>query len=119
MCCWRQVADEFYERNLMKLIEEDFIGRNKAKVFKKENTWWCQWKLLMSRLCCISGCLDQKNLTFTHIRDGMPLKKIVKCCLLEAMEYQKRRVSETSPLNIYQEIKRSLYQFGKAGEDVY
>lgn len=49
----------------------------------------------------------------------MSLKKIVKCCLLEAMEYEKRRVSETSPLNIYQEIKRSLYQFGKAGEDVY
>lgn len=35
MCCWRQIADEFYERNLMKLIEEDFIDRNKAKVFKK------------------------------------------------------------------------------------
>lgn len=26
----RQIADEFYERNLMKLIEEDFIDRNKS-----------------------------------------------------------------------------------------
>ena len=31
----RQIADEFYERNLMKLIEEDFIDRNKAKVLKR------------------------------------------------------------------------------------
>ena len=31
----RQQAEEFYENNLMKLIEEDFIVRNKEKVMEK------------------------------------------------------------------------------------
>lgn len=30
----RQIAEKFYENHLMKLIEEDFIERNKKQVFE-------------------------------------------------------------------------------------
>ena len=31
----RKQADEFYETNMMQLIEEDFVERNREKVFEK------------------------------------------------------------------------------------
>ena len=61
--------------------------------------------------------LRPKKILFLHTSETeSTLNKIVKYCGLEAMEYEKRRVSETCPLNIYQEIKRIYINWGKPGK---
>ncbi|MCI8928999.1 MAG: TIGR02710 family CRISPR-associated protein [Lachnospiraceae bacterium] len=113
----RQIADEFYERNLMKLIEEDFIGRNKAKVFEKVEYLVASVGTSYEPIVLNIRLLRPKRILFLHTAETeSTLSKIVKYCELEVVEYEKRRVSETSPLDIYQEIKRSYIDWGKPGK---
>lgn len=113
----RQIADEFYERNLMKLIEEEFIGRNKAKVFEKVEYLVASVGTSYEPIVLNIRLLRPKRILFLHTAETeSTLSKIVKYCELEVVEYEKRRVSETSPLDIYQEIKRSYIDWGKPGK---
>lgn len=113
----RQIADEFYERNLMKLIEEDFIARNKAKVFEKVKYLVASVGTSYEPIVLNIRLFKPKRILFLHTAETeSTLNKIVKYCELEVMEYEKRRVSETSPLDIYQEIKRSYISWGKPGK---
>lgn len=110
----RQIADEFYERNLMKLIEEDFIARNKAKVFEKVEYLVASVGTSYEPIVLNIRLLKPRRILFLHTDETEnTLSKIVKYCELEAVEYEKRRVSETSPLDIYQEIKRSYIVWEK------
>lgn len=103
----RQIADEFYERNLMKLIEEDFIERNKDKVFEQVEYLVASVGTSYEPIVLNIRLLRPKRILFLHTTETeSTLNKIVKYCELEVVEYEKRKVSEISPLDIYQEIKR-------------
>lgn len=113
----RQIADEFYETNLMKLIEEDFIARNKTKVFEKVKYMVASVGTSYEPIVLNIRLLKPSRILFLYTAETeSTLNKIVKYCELEVMEYEKSRVSETSPLDIYQEIKRSYIGWGKPGK---
>lgn len=110
----RQIADEFYERNLMKLIEEDFIERNKDKVFEQVEYLVASVGTSYEPIVLNIRLLRPKRILFLHTTETeSTLNKIVKYCELEVVEYEKRKVSEISPLDIYQEIKRCYIGWGK------
>ncbi len=101
----------------MKLIEEDFIDRNKAKVFEKVEYLVVSVGTSYEPIVLNIRLLRPKRILFLHTAETeSTLSKIVKYCELEVVEYEKRRVSETSPLDIYQEIKRSYIDWGKPGK---
>lgn len=108
----RKLADEFYEQNLMELIEADFIERNKSKVFEKVEYLVASVGTSYEPIVLNIKLLQPKKILFLHTeKTEATLGKIVKYCELEVMRYEKRKVSETNPLDIYREIKRSYIKW--------
>lgn len=110
----RQQAEEFYENNLMKLIEEDFIVRNKEKVMEKVDYLVLSVGTSYEPIVLNIQLFQPKRILFLYTRQTeKTLGKIVKYCQLEPMVYEKSRVSETNPLDIYREIKKSYLNWNK------
>lgn len=77
----RQIADEFYERNLMKLIEEDFIERNKDKVFEQVEYLVASVGTSYEPIVLNIRLLRPKRILFLHTTETeSTLNKIVKYC---------------------------------------
>lgn len=110
----RQKADEFYESNLMKLIEEDFIVRNRDKVSEPVEYLVVSVGTSYEPIVLNIRLLCPKKILFLYTsKTEEVLGKVVKYCSLEPMEYTKSCVSETDPLDIYREIKQSYLKWGR------
>ena len=110
----RQQAEVFYENNLMKLIEEDFIVRNKEKVVETVDYLVMSVGTSYEPIVLNIQLFQPKRILFLYTgQTEKTLGKIVKYCQLEPMVYEKSRVSETNPLDIYREIKKSYLNWNK------
>lgn len=110
----REAAEQFYEKNLMKLIEQNYIERNKKKVY--ENVEY----LIMSvgtsyEPLALNICLLQPDKIFFICTEGTEkyLDKVVRYCGLASSRYQKAIVNETDPVGMYREIKYAYSSWGK------
>ncbi len=110
----RKQADEFYESNLMSLIEEDFIERNKEKVYEKAEYFVISVGTSYEPIVLNIKLFTPKRILFLYtVKTERTLNKIVKYCSLEPDTYEKCRVSETDQLDIYREIKRYYLEWNK------
>lgn len=110
----REAAELFYEKKLMKLIEEDFVTRNSSKVYEKVEYLILSVGTSYEPLVFNIRLLRPEKLLFLCTRETEKyLEKIVKYCELEAGNYQKTIVSETDPSDIYMEIKKAFLVWGQ------
>lgn len=110
----RRQADEFYESNLMALIEEDFIERNQEKVCEKAEYIVISVGTSYEPIVLNIKLFTPQRILFLYTdKTEKTLNKIVRYCSLEPDIYEKRRVSETDPLDIYREIKRYYLEWNK------
>lgn len=110
----RVKAEAFYDRKLMKLIEDEFKNHNQEKVYEKVEY------LIMSvgtsyEPLVLNICLQQpKQILFLYTEGTEKyLDKVVKYCRLEVSCFQKKRVNETDPIDVYREIKSIYLEWNK------
>lgn len=110
----RKQADEFYENKLMALIEEDFIERNQEKVYEKADYFVISVGTSYEPIVLNIKLFSPKRILFLYTEQTeKTLNKIARYCMLEPDTYEKRKVSETDPLDIYREIKRYYLEWKK------
>ena len=104
----RRAAEEYYEQNLMKLIEDDYVKRNKEKVQESVEYLVISVGTSYEPIVLNIKLLHPKKILFLYTeRSARTLDKIVAHCELKIADYERRIVNETSPLDIYREIKRA------------
>lgn len=110
----RQLAEEFYENHLMELIEEDFIVRNKKQVSETVEYLVVSVGTSYEPIVLNIKLFKPRRILFLYTpKTEETIGKVVKYCKLEPMLYEKSKVSETNPLDIYREIKRSYLEWQK------
>lgn len=110
----RKKAAMFYDENLMDLIVEDFIERNKDEVFEDVDFMVVSVGTSYEPIVLNIKLFNPKRILFLYTRTSESvLQKIVTYCDLKADQYEKRRVSETDPLDIYKEIKEIYLEWDK------
>ena len=109
----RKLAAQFYDDNLMKLIEEDYCERNKDYVFEEVEYLVLSVGTSYEPLVLNIMLLQPKKILFLYTRRSeQVLNKIVHYCGLEVHRFQKKLVDEKDPLTIYREIKASYLEWG-------
>lgn len=115
----RQEAEQFYEKNLMKLIEQDYINRNAEKIYERTKylimSVGMSYEPIVLNICLLK---PEKILFLCTEETEKYLDKVVPYCKLSASKFQKAVVSETNPVDIYHEIKRA-YQSWERPEKLY
>lgn len=104
----RKVAENFYDERLMKLIEKEFIKKNKSKLIEPVEYLIMSVGTSYEPLVLSIKIFKPKRILFlyTEITESI-LNKIVKYCDLDMTRFQKVKVHETSPIDIYREIKQA------------
>ncbi len=110
----REEAQRFYEDNLMRLIEKDFVKRNRDKIAETVDYLIMSVGTSYEPIVLNISLLKPKKILFlcTEKTEGQ-LDKIVDFCSLKASDYQRRIVSETDPVDIYSEIKEFYIAWGR------
>lgn len=115
----RKEAEAFYEKYLIKLIEEDFIERNHKMVYEDVEYFVVSVGTSFEPIVLNLKLFNpQKVLFLCTEKTEETLGRIVSYCDLEPKMYEKRRVRETDPLDIYKEIKR-YYLLWKRPKKMY
>lgn len=115
----RQVAEEFYEQNLMTLIEKDYIKRNRSKLIEEVECLILSVGTSYEPLVLNIMLLRPKKILFLYTDQSETIiEKIVRHCGLTASRYNKERVEETNPLSIYRQIKESYIKWQRP-EKIY
>lgn len=110
----RRQADEFYENKLMALIEAEFIKKNKKQVYEKAEYFVISVGTSCEPIELNLRLFSPKRILFLYTEQTEKiLNKIVQYCALEPDAYEKSKVSETDPLDIYREIKRYYLEWKK------
>lgn len=110
----REAADAYYEKTLLKYIEEAFIAHNKDKVYEKAEYLIMSVGTSFEPLVLSIQLLKPKRILFlyTELTERF-LNKIVNYCKLDMTSFSKRKVNETEPLDIYREIKHAYLEWNK------
>ena len=104
----REAAELFYEKKLLRLIEDDFVIRNHSKVNEKIEYLILSVGTSYEPLVLTISLLKPQKILFLCTKETERyLEKIVRYCGLQAGNNQKTIVSETDPSVIYMEIKRA------------
>lgn len=108
----RKLADQFYDANMMKLIEEDFIDRNGNKVFETvDNLVISVGTSYEPIVLNISLLLPGRILFIYTEKSEETLDKVIEYCNLKAAEYDKQKVNEIDPIDIYRVIKQAYMKW--------
>lgn len=103
----RKNAEIFYDERLMKLIEKEFIKKNKHKLIENVEYLIMSVGTSYEPLVLSIKLFKPKRILFlyTEVTESV-LNKIVKYCDLDMTQFQKFKVHETNPIDIYREIKQ-------------
>ena len=103
----RRVADEFYDKNLMKLIEKDFVDRNEDMIFEKIEYMIISVGTSYEPIVLSLSLLNPEKVLFLYTeKSEIILSKIITYTELSPNKYEKSLVNEVDPLDVYKEIKR-------------
>lgn len=103
----RRVADEYYESNMMKLIEQEFIQNNRTYVYEKVKYLVISVGTSYEPIVLTIGLLKPLKILFLYTdQSEKTLEKIVSYCNLGVSQYEKSQVNEVDPMDIYREIKK-------------
>ena len=115
----REKAAEFYDKQLMRLITNSFIERNKAMVIEKVGYMIMSVGTSYEPLALSLSLYKPERVMFLYTEKSERfIEKIVKFCKLEATAYDKRLVDDVNPLPVYQEIKNA-YLMWKKPDKIY
>lgn len=108
----RKVAEKFYDEHLMKLIEKEFVKNNKGKCIEKVEYLIISVGTSYEPLVLSISLFKPKRILFlyTEVTESV-LNKIVKYCELDMTQFQKCKVHETEPMDIYREIKQAYLEW--------
>ena len=110
----RKIAEEFYEQNLMELIVEDYIERNNDQVFEEVKYLVVSVGMSYEPIILNIKLFNPGRILFLHTdKTEKILDKIISFCGLQAVDYEKKAVSETEPLDIYKDIKNAYIKWNK------
>ncbi|MBP3195940.1 MAG: TIGR02710 family CRISPR-associated protein [Butyrivibrio sp.] len=110
----RKRADEYYDTQLMKLIEEDFIKRNKTKIIEPVDYIIVSVGTSYEPIVLSISLFKPQKILFLYTEVSKDiLDKVVSYTGLKTSTYEKKKVSEVSPTDIYQEIKEAYISWGK------
>ena len=110
----REAAEQFYEKKLLSLIENDFLVRNRDKICEKVEYLILSVGTSYEPLILSISLFKPRKILFLCTEEtGKYLEKIVRYCELQGEDYQKTIVSETNPGDIYMEIKKTYLVWGK------
>ncbi len=102
----RKLADEYYDTNLIQLIEKDFIERNSDRVREPVDNLVVSVGTSYEPIVLSIALLKPSKLLFLYTEaSANTLDKVIDYSGLKASEYEKSRVNETNPIDIYREIK--------------
>jgi hypothetical protein len=103
----RRVADEFYDKNLMRLIEKDFVDRNEDMIFEKIDYMIISVGTSYEPIVLSLSLLKPEKVLFLYTEKSENiLSKIITYTELSPNKYEKSLVNEVDPLDVYKEIKR-------------
>lgn len=110
----RKEAELFYDEHLMKLIEKEFIKKNKNKLIEKVEYLIVSVGTSYEPLVLSIKLFKPKRILFlyTEVTENV-LNKIVKYCNLDMTQFQKCKVHETDPIDIYREIKQVYLEWNR------
>lgn len=110
----RRLADAFYETDMMQLIEEDFLARNQEQVFEQAEYFIVSVGTSFEPIVLNMKLFHPGRILFLYTEETEKvLNKIVKYCMLEPDSFEKSKVSEMDPLDIYREIKRHYLEWNR------
>lgn len=110
----RKKADEYYDSQLMNLIEDDFIRRNKSKVIEPVEYLIVSVGTSYEPIVLSISLFKPKKVLFLYTETSSEtLDKVVGYTKLKTSAYEKRQVSEVSPTDIYQEIKDAFISWNQ------
>jgi len=110
----RQKAEAFYEDKLMSLITEDYIDRNSDLVYEEVKYLVVSVGTSYEPIVLNIKLLNPEKILFLYTdTSAETMNKIVEMCELVPTEYEKSRVSEVDPLDIYREIKRCFLEWNR------
>lgn len=110
----RKEAETFYDERLMRLIEREFIKKNKPKVVEKVEYLIISVGTSYEPLVLSINLFKPRRILFlyTDVTEKI-LNKIVKYCDMDMTMFQKRRVHETDPTDMYREIKQAYLEWNR------
>lgn len=110
----RKLADTFYDENLMDLVVEDFVERNQGLLIDEVKDLVVSVGTSYEPIVLSIKLFKPDRILFlcTNASESV-LDKIVTYCNLKVQQYEKRKVNETNPLDIYREIKDFYLKWNK------
>ncbi len=115
----RAIADRFYDEHLMSLIEGDFIRRNKEEVFEKVHHLVMSVGTSYEPIVLNLKLLKPEHVLFLYTeKSEQTLEKVVSYCELSPRIYEKRKISEVEPMEIYRIVKQ-IYLYWENPERMY
>ncbi len=110
----RAVAEEFYEKQLMKLITKEFVQNNKGKVKSPVKEMIFSVGTSYEPLVLSLNLFRPERILFLYTDKSLPyLEKVIKMCKLPMSRFVRRRVDENNPLDIYQEVKNIYLEWNR------
>lgn len=112
----RAIADRFYEEHLMSLIEQDFIKRNRDEVYEKVHYLVISVGTSYEPIVLNLKLLKPEHVLFLYTeKSEETLEKVVSYCGLLPKVYEKRKISEIEPMEIYRIVKQIYLYWGTPG----
>lgn len=110
----RREADLYYDTNLMKLIEEDFIERNRNTVTEKVRHLVVSVGTSYEPIVLNIALLKPEKILFLYTDvSEKTLDKVVDYIGLRPSMYEKSRVNEIDPIDIYGEVKDAYLKWDR------
>ncbi|MBQ9443437.1 MAG: TIGR02710 family CRISPR-associated protein [Lachnospiraceae bacterium] len=109
----RKEADRYYDENLMDLIMEDYITRNKKWIRDEADYLIVSVGTSYEPIVLNISLLAPKKIMFLYTeKSEATLDKSVSYCGLKPSVYEKRLINEIDPTDIYQKIKEVYLEWG-------
>lgn len=103
----RKIASRFYDEYLMKLIEEDFVKRNRDEVYEKVRHLVVSVGTSYEPIVLNLKLLKPEHVFFLYTeKSEETLEKVVSYCELSSKVYEKRKISEIEPMDVYRSVKQ-------------
>ena len=115
----RMIADEFYEKKLMRPIVSEFLMNNKEAVREEVEGMILTVGTSYEPLVLSIQLFKPKRILFLYTPNTERfIDKVIKFCRLKNSTYDKRMVREGEPLDVYREIKTAYLAWNRP-EKIY
>ena len=110
----RKKAAEFYDRELLHLVADDYINRNQKRVKRKIQHFVVSVGIAHEPIVLNLKLLKPEKIFFMYTeKSERILNQVVQFCELSPDVYEKRRVDEVDPLDIYRTLLDMYLEWGQ------